>query len=341
MNEFLIDTHCAFYNGRVSAVHELGADDRAFAHLRFLMRLIPHAGLSRSDTVSLVGPSTEAQVAALQKAKCWGKAAKAIERAISLVPDHVPFQDQIILVRARENVARLKNREGKSGYLSDARALLRSARRIRRLLRRFPRNATVYETLGHLYHLRAVKLLNGQVPSEALLSVEQSLAHYPGLEAADRSREAIRATLGAMRTQYAQLQTSLAWIRSPKLNTAGEHLKSEVTKGDAAARRYAASAEAKQTTAAHRVAQAHQIWGEIGLPTSRGIDDATAQAFVAALGASSRRPRPARTGSPRRGRPSRCPTRRSPRSTRSRSTRSSASGSSRTRRPQISRPTRP
>lgn len=186
VREVLLDTHIAFYNGAPEP-----AAGRALTHLAHLRALLPAAELSEEDRLALLGPPTEVRLKALCDAKRYEQAIHVAQEVYAEFPEHQPFQDS--LAQLHFSAALEESPRTDEGPLLRAHAarLQVHINQVERLRRQCPFNLACYESLAHLHHIQAIKLANGDRPSQALLALEKALTYKPGWSDAQEAQTKI------------------------------------------------------------------------------------------------------------------------------------------------------
>lgn len=260
VDELLIDTHYAFYNGLAQQVEKLSLKDRAFVHINYIQTLLNFSGRSRDELLSMLKLPWEQRLALYQEAKKWKEAIALCTDRLKYFPNSIDYQNALVEVYFSATLANLHNGQSEAEGLQDAKTLQRGIERLQQFSQDYPYNLSGFEFLGYLHHLRAIALGNGNRLSEALIEVQKAIAHNPYLEQALETRNQL---IQAMQ----QLQAHMRDI-SPNttLTEKGKRLQAEANKGFAPMNDYVKSATAKATIYAFNIAQAMNLWRRIGLP---------------------------------------------------------------------------
>ena len=192
IDELLIDTHVAFFNGRLQGENPLRADDRAFAHLAFIRALLKIKGTPPEEAAQLLTPGMEAEIAALQAAKRWDEAIERAKTLATMKPDDALRLDRIALLYFAQAIDGL-SRDGDE--LSDASWLGRRIDALDSLRSKYPHRMVIYDLIGKLYHLQSIRLANGGRVADALLAAGKAQAFAP---AADSIRETLTQLVDGM-----------------------------------------------------------------------------------------------------------------------------------------------
>lgn len=260
VDELLIDTHYAFYNGIAQQVEKLSLKDRAFVHIGYMEKLLNLPGLSQDKLLSMLRLPWEQQLALYQEAKKWNLAIQLCTERQKYFPISIEYQNELIEVCFLATLAKLHNGESEAEGLKDAKTLQGEIRRLEKFSKDYPYNLSLFEFLGHLHHLRAIALGNGGRLSEALVEVSKGMTHNPYIEQGPETRAQLVGMMNQLQAQMEQIP------RDATLNEKGKRLLTEANQGFAPMNDYIKSAAAKATVGAFRLAQALSIWRQIGLP---------------------------------------------------------------------------
>lgn len=283
VNEMFIDTHCAFYNGRVRNTEELRPDDRAFAHTRYIADLIDLSGLSRDERLTVLDQPTRMQIELYQADEGWEQAVQICTEMLRLFPGLRDYQSKLADLHASNTISRLDNGTAKQKSLADAAILSKGIHLLEKTHEQYVYNVTFFEVLGHLHHLRAIKLANGGQLSEALLEVQKALMFNPYIEEAEKTRTKLIDMMTELRAQVQVLEEE--WTKRPNaiLSEEGQRLRTEAQRGFEPLATYTKSAEAEETATGFRMAQAHKVWHDVGLAKPEDRWDERALSLIEGL----------------------------------------------------------
>jgi tetratricopeptide (TPR) repeat protein len=242
VREVVIDTHCAFFNGRMKAGSELGASDRAFAHVDYILSVLDLAELSAEQKLALLVPPGEMRIEAYLKAGRREMAIRSCRTLLAQFPAHVPLQDRLADLLA--DLGDLKGARD-AGSL-DARSVAWRITDLERLRGDYPHCLRAYETLESLYLLRAMALGKGGEISEALLQVERALAFDPQSATALETRTVLRASMHELQERMREVEATLKANPKATLNLKGLALKREAHRGSRPAEDFARSDEPRR-----------------------------------------------------------------------------------------------
>jgi hypothetical protein len=260
VDELLIDTHYAFYNGLAQQVEKLSLKDRAFVHIDYIQTLLNFSGRSQNELLSMLKLPWEQRLALYKEAKKWKEAIALCTERLKYSPNSIDYQNALVEVYFSATLAKLSNGKSQAKQLEDAKALQSGIEGLEQFTKNYPHNLSAFESLGHLHHLRAIKLSNGTRLAEALVEVHKALAHNPYIEQALETRKELVRLMNQLQAQMRVIPSNAMLLGK------GQHLRAEANKGFVPMNAYKESAAAKATMYDFKVAQAISIWRSIGLP---------------------------------------------------------------------------
>jgi hypothetical protein len=143
---------------------------------------------------------------------------------------------------------------------------------------------STYEALAVLYHVQAVKLANGDRPTEALVAVARALAFKPDWEQARHSEQQIEQLLKKYQEQISQLQRETGsdfrrFTMLAVLQPAMHAIISDVARGVRARDEFRSSGEPARILKQMKKARARHFWLRVGLPIPDVDWDESARVF--------------------------------------------------------------
>ncbi|MBD1856722.1 MULTISPECIES: tetratricopeptide repeat protein [Leptolyngbya] len=262
VDEIMIDTHCAFYNGWQQTEQ---LQDRAFAHIEYIEHWLPWSSINESAQALLEQP-WKMQIQQCLEIQHWQQAIGICKRRLKHCPDVLEYQAELAAVHYSATMARLKSARSDAQYLRNAEKIQRGIKTLEALLKTYPCNLGIFELLGDLFHLKAIALGNGGRVAEALVSVQTAISYNPRQAAFYSTSETLIEQMQAMQTRFQTLCAEMAGQSNVSLNAAGVRLQAEVRQGFQPMNDYCNSSAAKTTAFAFSIAQAVQVWQMIGLP---------------------------------------------------------------------------
>ncbi len=284
VDEVFIDTHCAFYNGRMQLGEPLAPDDRAFAHLRYIENLLEFSTLSLNDQLALLGPAKDNQIKLYEESQQWEQAIQVSAGMASRFPDGERYQNKLAELIFSKTLAELTNGESEQENLADSKRLERGVQRLEKFRFDYPYNVTVFELLGYLHYLQAIKLGNAKRVAEALVEVEKALIYNPHLEKGQEIAKQLTEMMQNLQVQMEDLEREMKYQPNKVLNAEGILLRSQARKGFKPLQDYHESDEPRMTVNAVRLAHGRQIWRDIGLPELSDGWEERATTLLSALG---------------------------------------------------------
>jgi hypothetical protein len=259
VDELLIDTHFVFYEGLAKQVEKLSLKDRAFIHIDYIQKLLNFSARFQEELLSMLKLPWEQQLDLYKEAKKWKPAIELCTERLKHFPKSVNYQNELAEVYFSATLAKLNNGNSEAKQLKDAKTLQGGIARLEKFSNDYPYNLIAFELLGHLHHLRAIKLGNGGRVAEALVEVQKAMIHNPYIKQATETRNELVRMMNQLQTQVENIPYNVT------LNQEGKRLLAEANKGFAPMNAYTKSAAAKATIYAFNTAQAISIWQAIGL----------------------------------------------------------------------------
>jgi hypothetical protein len=131
----------------------------------------------------------------------------------------------------------------------------------------YPYKVMLFEMLGHLYHLRAVKLANSQRLADALVAVQKALTYDPSLEEAQATRTKLVEMMQELQSHMQEAVAELAQRPGATLNEQGRRMRDDAQQGFGPINAYLESSELERISTALSNARARRVWQSIGLST--------------------------------------------------------------------------
>lgn len=255
IDEVLLDTHAAFFNGYAQQADPLTLDSRAWKHFGYLMELLKWSDLTTADKYDLIREVAEAEIPLLQEAKRWKELTQLGQQLVSYCPDSVAYEELLWNTRLSEKIAYyLTAYGGGTTSLNAAIEALEYLRKNNPLI--FP----IYEKLGSLQHDLAVDLAEQGFISTALVAAQKAVTFSPS----DK-----HVALLAQLTQLMQKTKKEAEeydLRGLRFKNTGVYMLDEVRVGFRLLENYNNSDEPTQIAEALRAARAQTLGRNVGLP---------------------------------------------------------------------------
>ncbi|MDJ0569112.1 MAG: hypothetical protein QNJ53_08680 [Pleurocapsa sp. MO_192.B19] len=266
VDELLIDTHCAFYNGRSQQIEKLTLGDRAFVHIDYIQKLLDLSALSDNSLLSVLGEPWEKRITLLKEANKWQQAIQCCQERLRYFPNRSDFQNELAEIHWLATLAKLREAKSSAHHRQNAKTLQAGIKALENCWQQHPYNLSIFEFLGSLYHLQAISLVNSEQFAEALVSIQKAVTYNPYLDKAFETRDEIVQVMTQLQEQMRQLQQEIARKFNARLNEEGQRLLTEVQKGFGPMNAYIESEQAKMTAEQFQMAQAVHLWQAIGLP---------------------------------------------------------------------------
>jgi hypothetical protein len=266
VEEVLIDTHCGFYNGLTEPSEGLAWGDRPFTHIRHIEKLLPYSSLTLREIQLFLADSWQKQINHYRAAKNWSEAIKLCHHRLTYCSD-IPYQNELAEMQASAITAKLTNGKSEKQQLQDAKRLKKGIQQFEALAKIYPHNISLFDYLGNLHHLHAIRLGNGGLVAEGLVAVEKALIYTPYLRDAVVTRSHLTQAMERLSEYATQVKAQLARNRNTRLNPEGRKVLTQSQKGFALREWYLNSKYASSARKAVQVAEAMTVWRNIqGLP---------------------------------------------------------------------------
>lgn len=108
VDELLIDTHFAFYNGLTSLLGKLSLKDRAFVHIDYIQKLFDLSDISNNRLFSVLDKPWQQQLNLCQEAGKWTQAIEICNKRLKYFPMCVKYQDELAEVHFLATLAQLE-----------------------------------------------------------------------------------------------------------------------------------------------------------------------------------------------------------------------------------------
>jgi len=285
INEVLVDTHCAFYNGRIRA--DLPPTDRAYDHVTHLFELLQVTGASLDSKIVLIGEPARAQIQEYQRRGDWGKAQVLARELVGRFPNHLPHQDIVAEILFLEVLAKIKPNSTGHAALAEAAILLSLIQALERFCGSFPYAIGSYEFLANAHYIRAIKLASAGRSSQALTEIELALAYRPHWQEASTVRHEIELQLNRLQSEVNVIRSRVGVryvggrMMHTSLNADGLALCAEADAGFKP-REQVRQSRMQSIASAMRLAQARQLWFRLDLRAPSADWDARALELLAA-----------------------------------------------------------
>jgi hypothetical protein len=269
--EVFWETHWAFVRGllRGKEGHEVGADDRAFAHLAWiqgLADLLPsEAAATRQDQEAVL----RMQLDALENGGRLDDALRAAQELRRSSPGNPEY-----VARAAKLVFGIASRDleanGKDAA-RQARALREGGDHLAELRRSGPPQILVFELEATLRRAHAIRIANGQRWSDALAECRKALTLDPHLDGGEETWKQLVESMGLLQKQMEDVRERLRSGGS-QLSPAGAILMREADQGFGPAEAFLGSEEHSRMVEQREAALALMLWREAGLPETAPDD---------------------------------------------------------------------
>ena len=265
-HEVFADTDRALFNGCLQDGAIPGPASRAYVHADRLQRLFALRNAPGDRKRALLGPVLEKVLRGSAAARDWDRAARAANDLLTLSPDTVERQDELVLTLLSRAYGELPESSSEASAPFAARTLATRIGELEDVRARHPRNVEVFRALGSLYLTRAVQLANARDVAAALVDMEKAAVYDPHQAQLDALRDRLAEIMRGMQDQSEQIRAELASKQGMALSADGTQLLRQAEAGFGQRDRFRGSAEAAEIATRRHVALAHRVWRDVGLP---------------------------------------------------------------------------
>lgn len=181
VEELLIDTHAAFFNGYAKSTDDLQLDNRAWIHLGYIIDLLKWSGLTPEKTLRFIGSATQAQIGLLEQAGRWKEVAERCSMLLSYDPSSVDYEEHRSKARLSLRAQEFRKVGRKHGL---AAAISAAITDLEQLLPSDSLNPALYERLGDLHMKLALQLAKKGELARGLLAAQRALTFSSSPESA-------------------------------------------------------------------------------------------------------------------------------------------------------------
>ncbi len=265
IKELLIDTNCALLYGRLEQSNTCEPDDRTLTYINNIQALLSLTKLEEPERWLVIEPLVYIVITSYRKRSQFQQASSFCRIMMYEFPNRWKYQDILVELEVQSVLARLQNKEDISSNQTDVDLLQGSIRVLTELSRVYPNNPVIYDSLGFVHQLHAIKLAKTGKLASALLAIEESLVYSPKLTEAMEIREQLRSALQTLQEQFKELDQKLSANPELILNPEGERLRSLVQEGSKSADQFIESGQAATIINLSHRAHAIRLWQDAGL----------------------------------------------------------------------------
>lgn len=177
VDELFIDTHYNFYHSIAQQSGKLEIKEQAFMHIKYIEELVKWSSFSGDNLLAQLDYPWQKQINLYRESEKWNEAFLVCKGRLKLFPDSIKFQNELVDMKTK---AVLENLTGKSQKISEqARNLKREINFLEKLLKKYPYNLIIYQSIAGLYCKRSIRLSANKQIAKALLDVEKALTYNP------------------------------------------------------------------------------------------------------------------------------------------------------------------
>jgi hypothetical protein len=261
-DELFFDAHAGFANARLAQSDALPIGDRAFAHLEYLRALLTLQQASPSYEAEVLAPLHIAQITAYKQAKRWDDAITQSGALCAMNRTDRRLLTSLAMLHFEAAIDRLDGTDDAHA----AQILAGTIEQVEALRRSQPDVPLLYDLLGQVHHLHAVRLANSGQLSTALVAARRAQVFTPGMSGSTETMSTLVDNMRKLQKQMQEFEARLRESPNLRLNAQGIKARSEAREGFAPLQRYVDSGEPETIGAERRLAHARTLWEDAGLP---------------------------------------------------------------------------
>lgn len=274
----VVSAHAAFYNGDQSPI---GVNSRRLFHLDQILGYVePPSG--EFESLAWLTPAMRGKILALKERHMWKPMRAAIDKAIQFDPRNRSLQSEAANFYWEEAAAGM--RENPSSFQSalEAISIREAAGRVAKLIAAHPENPDLYETIGSMHFIAAVRNANGDKLHLALEDILKASAYWPYQENLTETSQQLHDMMAKLIEVANEFQASLKFNQKP--NEQGEALLAQAKVGFSLARNFVESGEMDRIANSREEARSRGLFETVGLaPPDNDLHEA-AQILSSELG---------------------------------------------------------
>jgi hypothetical protein len=256
IEELLIDTHAAFYNGQAESSAELTVNSRLWSHLDYILKILEISALSPQAKLDCVGVAAEARFSLLKKAGQRQQAIALCLLILKFAPEAIEWQERLTELAAFHFLDTDDAHRRTAGSAHSNETLQKGIEYIEYLRQTYSLNLKAYDVLSGLYSSVAVNLANAGHLSSALVAAQTALTFNPASDNAAQILSKLIEEMEQLKDLAQGMKTEVSTNPATRLNDAAISMLDEARLGFEPLERYKRSAEARRIEEAFEVAKA-------------------------------------------------------------------------------------
>lgn len=108
VDELLIDTHFAFYNGLIRQIEKLSLKDRAFVHIDYIQKLFDLSDIPENRLLSMLAQPWQQQLNLCKEAGQWQQAIEICTKRLKYFPRYVHYQNELTEIHFLATLAKIR-----------------------------------------------------------------------------------------------------------------------------------------------------------------------------------------------------------------------------------------
>ena len=150
IDELLIDTHCAFYNGRSQQIDNFTNGDRAFEHIAYIQKFLDLSAISNASLLSLLAKPWEQRITLCKETKKWQEAIQYCQVRLRYLPNSSDFQNNLAEIHWLATLEKHREAKSPAHHRQNAKTLQAGIKALEKCGQQYPYNLNIFKFLGCL-----------------------------------------------------------------------------------------------------------------------------------------------------------------------------------------------
>ncbi len=263
VDELLIDTHYTFYHSIDQQSGELERKEQSFRHIKYIEKLANLSSFSKNYLLTLLNHSWQKQINLYVESEKYTEAYLVCENRLSLFPDCIKFQNQLIEMRFKALMARLNNESSRNKLLKDIKYLNQEIIWYKKFLETHSNNLIIFQYIAFLYNLCAIKLNNSNQIARSFLYIEKALNYNPDFTQGYKLKQQIQIQIKQLQKNAQEIKkelfrrnkNELFSRRKTVISAGGKWIINEASIGFSLGNNYQKSSKFKDIADTYRIAK--------------------------------------------------------------------------------------
>lgn len=266
VEEVLVDLHCAYFNGRLREGAAPPATDRVWLHVDIINLFVANEELDQTRLKLLTDALRNISLEAYESAEEWVACRRLLEQALERAPRREDLVERLAVVSLKAALEGLGSSESEYLNRREAEGLDRDISRLERWRRKYPDELALYEIMGRLSMVRAIKLGNAGELADALAVIERAVVLSPGSIEIQTARFQLLEAMTTLQEKMEEVQKQIRFQPRAQLNADGQRLLRQARRGYKPAKKFLDSRECRALSEGLKQAQGRHLWELMSQP---------------------------------------------------------------------------